>query len=192
MGEEVRFRRRVPAGDDRERRVCDRCGFVDYENPKIVVGSVVEHEGRILMCRRAIEPRKGWWTIPAGYLELGETPEEGAAREAWEEARAKIAIDDLLAVYTVRHISQVQMLFRARLLDPHVEAGPESEEVALVAWDALPWDELAFPSVSTALRLWDEDRRSGRHRVHTGSVIWSGEGSRFDLARYRLEDHVAH
>ena len=158
MGEEVRFRRRVPAGDDRERRVCDRCGFVDYENPKIVVGSVVEHEGRILMCRRAIEPRKGWWTIPAGYLELGETPEEGAAREAWEEARAKIAIDDLLAVYTVRHISQVQMLFRARLLDPHVEAGPESEEVALVAWDALPWDELAFPTVRWVLEHFDARR----------------------------------
>ena len=110
------------------------------------------------MCRRAIEPRKGWWTIPAGYLELGETPEEGAAREAWEEARAKIAIDDLLAVYTVRHISQVQMLFRARLLDPHVEAGPESEEVALVAWDALPWDELAFPTVRWVLEHFDARR----------------------------------
>ncbi len=131
--------------------MCTRCGFIHYENPKIIVGSVATWEGKILLCRRAIEPRRGFWTLPAGYMELNETPEEGALREAWEEARAKLAIGDLLAVYTIRHISQVQLFYRAELLSPEVEAGPESLEVGLFAPDAIPNDELAFPSVSWAL-----------------------------------------
>jgi len=143
--------RRVPAGDDRPRLVCPECGFIAYENPKVVVGSVVGHGGQVLLCRRAIPPRRGFWTLPAGFLELGETPEEGAHREAWEEARARLRLDGLLAVYTVRHISQVQMFFRARLLDPEVAAGPESEEVGLFDWGAIPWDDLAFPTVHWAL-----------------------------------------
>jgi len=101
------FRRVVPEGDNRERQVCDSCGFIAYENPKIVVGSVVRHEGRVLLCRRAIEPRSGFWTLPAGYLELHETPEEGAMREAVEEAEARIALRGLLAVYAIPRLSQV-------------------------------------------------------------------------------------
>lgn len=141
----------VPPGEDRPRLVCPDCGFVAYENPKIVVGSVVTWEERILLCRRAIPPRSGFWTIPAGYLELNETSTEGAVREAWEEARARIAIDALLAVYNIPRISQVQLIYRARLLSPEVAAGEETLEVDLFAWPELPWEELAFPSVAWAL-----------------------------------------
>jgi ADP-ribose pyrophosphatase YjhB (NUDIX family) len=144
--------RQRPEGDDRERFVCVRCTTIHYQNPKVVVGAVCTWGDRLLLCRRAIEPRRGFWTIPAGYLELGETTEEGAAREAWEEARARIAIEGLLAVYSVPRIGQVQTLYRARLLSPDVEPGPESAEVALVPWDAIPWDELAFTTVHWILR----------------------------------------
>jgi len=142
----------VPAGDDRERHVCAACDTIHYHNPKIVVGSVCTWEGRLLICKRAIEPRLGYWTIPAGYMELGETAEAGAIREAWEEARAKITIDGLLAVYSVPRIGQVQLLYRARLLDPEVAAGPESLEVKLIEWDEIPWEDLAFPTVHWVLR----------------------------------------
>ncbi len=146
------FDRRVPEGDEREREVCRRCGFVAYQNPKVVVGAVVSLEGRILLCRRAIEPRAGFWTLPAGFLEEQELPEEGAAREAWEEARARIEVRDLLAVYALRHLSQIQLIYRATLRDEAIGAGPESEEVRLFRWHDIPWDELAFPSVRWALR----------------------------------------
>ena len=142
----------VPEGDDRERLVCPDCGFVQYDNPKIVVGSVVWSGDRILMCRRAIMPRRGFWTLPAGYLELNEAPIDGARREAWEEARARIDIDALLAVYDVPRISQVQLIWRATLASPDISAGPESLEVGLFAWDEIPWDEIAFPTVRWALR----------------------------------------
>ena len=132
--------------------MCDHCGFVDYENPRIVVGSVATWEGRVLMCRRSIEPRSGYWTLPAGYLERHESPEAGALREAWEEARARLQIDQLLATYAITRISQVQLIYRARLVDPNVAAGPESREVRLFSWDGLPRsEEIAFPSVRWAL-----------------------------------------
>lgn len=148
------FARRIPAGDDRERNVCTRCGFVAYENPKIVTGSVATDEtGRVLLCKRAIEPRKGFWTLPAGYMELGETVEQAARREAWEEARAELELDQVLAIYSVPRISQVQVMYRARLLNPGtIGAGPESEEVELVTWGDIPWTDLAFPTVYWALR----------------------------------------
>ena len=151
-----------PDGDERDRFVCSVCTTVHYVNPKIVVGSVCHHEGRVLLCRRAIEPRLGYWTIPAGWMEVGETAEEGAIREAWEEARAKIRVEGLLAVYSITRIDQVQILFRASLLTPEVAAGPESQEVKLVDWSEIPWDDLAFPTVGWILRramdLRDQDR----------------------------------
>ncbi|MFC7332770.1 NUDIX hydrolase [Rhodocista pekingensis] len=144
--------RTIPEGEDRERLVCPDCGYIAYENPKIVVGSVTTWEdGRILLCRRAIEPRRGFWTLPAGYMELGEASAAGAAREAWEEARARIEIDCLLAVYDIPRISQVQLIYRARLLSPEIGPGPESVEVGLFAWDDIPWGQLAFPSVVWSL-----------------------------------------
>lgn len=146
------FHTRTPEGDERARSVCNHCGFVDYRNPKIVVGAVVRHEGRILLCRRAIEPRSGFWTIPAGYLELNETPEDGACREVREEAGATLVIERLLAVYAVPRISQVQLIYRAKLAEPAIAAGVESLEVRLFDWNEIPWADLAFPSVHWALR----------------------------------------
>ncbi len=148
---DYRFMPRVPEGDNRERHVCGECGWIHYVNPKIVVGAVVTHEDRYLLCRRAIEPRAGYWTIPAGYLEEGESAEAGARREADEEACADIAIDSLLAVYSIPRISQVQLIYRAKIERPEFAAGPESEEVALYAWDEIPWDDVAFPSVHWSL-----------------------------------------
>jgi ADP-ribose pyrophosphatase YjhB (NUDIX family) len=145
------FNRAIPDGDDRERLVCGECGFVLYDNPKIVVGSVTRWGDKILMCRRAIDPRRGFWTLPAGYLELNESTRAGAEREAWEEARAKIAIESLLAIYDIPRISQVQLIYRARLVDETLSAGPESLEVGLFGWDEIPWDDVAFPSVRWAL-----------------------------------------
>lgn len=150
-GVSIAFSHRVPEGDSLPRAVCDTCGFINYVNPKIVVGSVVTHGEKFLMCRRAIEPRRGYWTLPAGFMEEKETSEEGAAREAMEEANAHIRVRDLLAVYNIPRISQVQLMYRAELLSPDVSAGAESLEVAFFTWDELPWDELAFPSVYWAL-----------------------------------------
>ena len=152
------FERKVPDGDDRPRLVCSACGFIDYENPKVVVGSVVSWQDRILLCRRAINPRKGFWTLPAGFLELHESAAAGACREAWEEARAKIEIDQLLAVYSIPRISQIQLIFRARLTTPEVMPGPETLELDLFQWRDIPWDDLAFPSVHWALGHFDEVR----------------------------------
>jgi ADP-ribose pyrophosphatase YjhB (NUDIX family) len=153
------FVRHIPEGDNRERMVCADCGYVAYENPKVVVGSVVVADGRVLMCRRAIEPRKGFWTLPAGFMELGETLEEGAAREVLEEAEATITIEGILGVFSIARIGQVQVIFRARFKDtgtPVFGAGPESLDVRLFAPDEIPWDEIAFPSVRWALNAWQE------------------------------------
>lgn len=150
------FVRSIPEGDDHARLTCPDCGYVAYENPKIVVGSVVSVEGRILLCRRAIEPRKGFWTLPAGYMEMAETVEEGARREAWEEARARIDLEGILAVYSIARLGQVQVIFRAGLAEPGFAAGPESLEVRLFDWADIPWEEIAFPSVHWSLHRWRE------------------------------------
>lgn len=155
------FSHKVPPGDDRVRHVCNNCGFINYDNPKVVVGAVVRADDRILLCRRAIEPRDGLWTLPAGFLEQHETAEQGARREAWEEARAVLDVERLLAVYSIPRISQIQLIFRARLAKPDFAAGPESREVALFGWDDIPWNEIAFPSVHWALHqarsVWDRN-----------------------------------
>lgn len=141
----------VPPGDDHERLACPDCGYIAYENPKIVVGSVVRHRATYLLCRRAIEPRRGFWTLPAGYLELNETTEAGALREAWEEARARIRVEGLLAIFNIPRLSQVQLIYSAVLLDEAIEPGPESEAVGLFSWEEIPWDDIAFPTVRWAL-----------------------------------------
>jgi ADP-ribose pyrophosphatase YjhB (NUDIX family) len=144
--------RGIPEGDNRERMICADCGYVLYDNPKIVVGSVPRWGERILLCRRSIEPRYGFWTLPAGYLELNESASAGAEREAWEEANARIEIEGLLAIYDIPRISQVQLIFRARLLDDAISPGPESLEVGLFGWADIPWSDLAFPSIRWALQ----------------------------------------
>lgn len=153
------FTKRDVDGDSLPRSVCDTCGFIDYQNPKVIVGSAVRHENKILMCKRAIEPRIGYWTLPAGFLELHETAEQGAMREAQEEACADIKIERLLAVYSVTHISQIQLIYKAHLVRPEIAPGPESQEVALFEWEEIPWDHIAFPSVVWTLNylreIWD-------------------------------------
>lgn len=156
----------VPEGDELPRMVCRDCGFIHYVNPKVVTGSVVTwrppgtalSEEKVLLCRRAIEPRDGYWTLPAGYLELNESTEDGAVREALEEACAKIEIDRLLAIYHITRISQIQTIYRASLLSADIAAGVESREVALFSWDDVPWDDIAFPTVHWALRHYLETR----------------------------------
>ncbi|MBC7800420.1 MAG: NUDIX hydrolase [Gemmatimonadaceae bacterium] len=150
-----RFTQRIPTDDTRSRAVCDQCGFVDYANPKVVVGAVVTEAGQVLLCRRAIEPRRGFWTIPAGYLELDETVEEGALRETYEEAEARIMLDGILAIYSISRIGQVQVIFRARFDGtPAFRPGVESLDTRMFAAADIPWDELAFPSVNWALQAW--------------------------------------
>ena len=141
-----------PAGDTLERHVCSACGEIHYRNPKAVVGAVCSWQDRVLLCRRAIEPRAGFWAVPAGYLEIGESTEQGAIRETLEEACARIEILGLLAIYNVVRIGQVQLFYRARLLSPEIAAGIETLELDLFDWAAIPWAELAFPSVDYVLR----------------------------------------
>jgi len=162
---------RLPPDDHRERHVCTACAAIHYYNPKLIVGAIPEWEdGRILLCRRAIEPRLGLWTLPAGFMENGETTLEGAARETLEEANARVEIGELYSLYNIPHISQVQMLFRARLIDLDFSPGMESLEVKLFAENEIPWDELAFRAVRYALENYFADRRAGEFRFHMGNL----------------------
>ncbi len=156
--------RQGPPGDNRERLVCNDCGFINYVNPKVVVGAVAVWEERILLCQRSIEPCAGSWTLPAGYLENGETTEAGALREAREEANATLELDRLLGVYNIPRISQVQVIYTARLTSPDVSAGHETQDVGLYAWDEIPWGLIEFPSVHWALNHW-------RDAVKTGDLL---------------------
>jgi ADP-ribose pyrophosphatase YjhB (NUDIX family) len=161
---------RVPEGDNVPRHVCTACETVHYQNPLVVVGCVPEHEGRILLCKRAIEPRLGYWTVPAGFMEIGETLEAGAAREAEEEALANVEIRDLMAVINVPHARQVHVMFRGTLLDGRYGVGHESLEVELVDPADIPWAEIAFPSVTYTLERYLADRADGIERMHLTTV----------------------
>ena len=161
---------RVPEGDDRERYVCGSCGHVHYQNPRIVAGCLPVHGDRVLLCRRAIEPRKGYWTVPAGFMENGETVEQAALRETLEEACARVELDGIYALFSLPHISQVYVFFRARLETPEFGVGDESLEVKLFAQQDIPWDELAFPTVNQTLQFYFEDRLKGVYPVHTGKI----------------------
>lgn len=153
----------IPEGDSRQRLVCPDCGYIQYDNPKIIVGAVCTWQDRYLMCRRAIPPREGYWTMPAGFMEMAETTADGAAREVWEEARARVEMGELLGIYEIPHISQVYMIYTARMTGPEHAPGEESLETALMTWDEIPWDHLAFPSVRHALS-WHRDG-GGPHRM---------------------------
>jgi ADP-ribose pyrophosphatase YjhB (NUDIX family) len=153
---------RIPPDDDRSRFVCDRCGTIHYQNPRVVVGTIPEDGGRILLCRRAIEPRLGLWTLPAGFLEMGEQLSDGAMRETWEETGCRVELLGLYSIMNLVHVGQVHLFYRARLLDIHLEPTRESLEVALFDPDQLPWNELAFTSVVRTLRRWIQDRPFGR------------------------------
>lgn len=163
----------IPPGEDRERAVCPECGYVDYVNPINVVGTVPvwgETGEQILLCRRAIEPRKGYWTLPAGFLEYGETLIEGAVRETMEEAGARIDLGELFTVIDVAYVGQVHLFYRARMLDLDLAPGPETAETQLFGVDEIPWDEIAFHTVRRTLEHYLADRAAGTFAVHTGSI----------------------
>jgi ADP-ribose pyrophosphatase YjhB (NUDIX family) len=166
----ARLELRVPAGDHLARYVCDQCGTIHYQNPRLVVGCVPEHDGRILLCRRAIEPRRGYWTVPAGFMENGETLQQGAARESREEALAEVEIGSLLTIVHVLHAHQVHVFFRARLSSPSYGVGAESLEVELIRPERIPWSDLAFASTEFTLRRYLEDRASGGEQLHFASL----------------------
>lgn len=157
----------IPAGDDRERDTCPRCDRVYYHNPVVVVGCVAEWEGRILMCRRAIEPRSGFWTLPAGFLELGESTADAGARETHEEALADVETGPLFSLLNIPGIGQIHMFYRARMATGTHAAGPESKETMLMREDEIPWRDLAFPTIHRTLECYFEDRRADRFQLHT-------------------------
>jgi ADP-ribose pyrophosphatase YjhB (NUDIX family) len=173
---------RVPEGDNMARHVCSQCGEIHYHNPKIVVGSIPRWGEQVLLCRRAIEPRYGLWTLPAGFLENDETTIEGAARETLEEASAQVRIAGLYALFNLPHINQVYVMFLADLIAPEFGPGPESLEVALYREQDIPWEQMAFPVVEQTLKLYFDDRRQGRFQVHTGDILRvPGAGRVFDV-----------
>ena len=162
---------RIPLGDSLPRYVCDDCGVIHYQNPKLVIGAIVEWEDKILLCKRAIEPRAGYWTLPAGFMENAETTVQAAVRETLEEANAKIEVGELLSLINVPHISQVHLVYRARLVNLEFGAGLETLEARLFEESSIPWDEIAFRSIAMALRLYYSDRKSGAYRFHAGDIL---------------------
>ena len=160
----------VPEGDSLPRYVCTQCNIIHYQNPKMVVGCIPEWEDKILLCRRAIEPRLGWWTLPAGFMENNETLAQAAARETLEEANARVEIGDLYTVYSLPHISQVYFLFRARLLDLDFKPGIESLDVKLMAEHEIPWEEMAFRVIHDPLKQYFKERREGKFGFHMGVI----------------------
>ncbi|HEU4401323.1 MAG TPA: NUDIX hydrolase [Candidatus Polarisedimenticolia bacterium] len=167
---------RVPPGDDRPRHVCDACHEIHYQNPKVVVGCIPEWGEQVLLCRRAIEPQYGLWTLPAGFMELGETASEAALRETAEEAHARVELLGLYTLFNLAEIGQVYLLLRARLLDLDFGAGSESLEVRLFREEEIPWGDLAFAAVRETLRLYFQDRRAGKYAVHMGDITLKTHG----------------
>ena len=161
----------TPPGDDRPRYLCNSCGAIHYQNPLMVVGCIPEVEDRILLCRRAIEPCADKWTLPAGYLENGETVAAGAVRETYEEACARVEIIAPYAIYNISHVSQIYLMFRARLLDNDFKPGSESKEVGLFSEEEIPWSEIAFTVITKTLRDYFRDRAQGKFPFHIGDVL---------------------
>jgi ADP-ribose pyrophosphatase YjhB (NUDIX family) len=174
-GEKVSFL--IPDGDNRYRYVCQDCQTIHYENPKIVTGCIAEHQDRILMCKRAIEPRHGLWTLPAGFMENDETNMQGAARETAEEANAKVENMSLFCVFSIKHINQVYTIYRARLVDGQASPGVESLETALLTEDEIPWREIAFQVIDETLKRYYMDRKLGQFGTHYGDIHKEDDGS---------------
>ena len=160
----------VPSGDQRARYVCPACHTVHYENPKIVCGVVAVFEDKVMLCRRGIEPRFGKWTLPAGFMENEETVEEGAQRELYEEAVSTVALGPLLTVISVPHISQVHMMYLGTMAEPKFAVTPESTEIKLFTEAEIPWGELAFRTVKTALEHFFECRRLGEFTLKRSRI----------------------
>jgi ADP-ribose pyrophosphatase YjhB (NUDIX family) len=173
----------VPAGDNRPRHVCPACDTVFYQNPKIVAGCIPEWEDTVLLCKRAIEPRHGYWTLPAGFMENAETTLEAAVRETLEEANARVEITDLYTVFNIPHTDQVYMMFRGKLTDLDFSPGEESLECGLYREHEIPWDELAFPTIVHTLKFYFEDRKRGEFPLRSGDIIREKNRAVFALRR---------
>ena len=179
----------VPEGDNRLRHVCTECAAIHYQNPKMVVGCVVEHEDKILLCKRAIEPRYGLWTLPAGFMENAETTMEAAARETYEEANARVEIIQLFTMFSLPHIDQVYMLYRARFKEPGFSAGTESLEVDLFDEAHIPWDEIAFPVITESLKRYFADKCAGQFQIHNGAMHKKTDEQSIAFDVTVLDDH---
>ena len=162
--------KKVPPGDNLPRFVCEVCQAIHYQNPKIVAGCIPEWRDQILLCRRAIEPKSGLWTFPAGFMEIGESTEQAAIRETWEEANARVELTGLSAVLSLPHIGQVYMVFRGRMLSSEFKAGEESLDVRLFSPQHIPWDDIAFPVVKEVLRRHVDNTAVGHHSVYVASL----------------------
>ena len=162
--------KQVPEGDDRERFVCLSCELIHYTNPRVIVGCLPIFEDKVLLCKRAIEPRKNYWTLPAGFMENGETTADGAARETWEEARGRVSNMELYRIFDVPYISQVYMFYRCDLERGEFGVGPESLETDLYTEAEIPWDEIAFPVVYETLREYFADRSGNRYPVRVSAI----------------------
>tara|TARA_B100002019_G_scaffold276807_1_gene276001 strand:- start:319 stop:885 length:567 start_codon:yes stop_codon:yes gene_type:complete len=160
----------IPEGDNKERAVCTVCGAIHYQNPKVVSGCILEWENKILLCKRATEPRSGFWTLPAGFLENNETVAEGALRETYEEANARSSEIKLFFMCDLRHISQIYMMYVGKLLDGKYAPGPESEEVELFSESDIPWGDIAFSVIEKTLRLYFEDKKKGHLSLHFDTI----------------------
>jgi ADP-ribose pyrophosphatase YjhB (NUDIX family) len=169
---------RIPQQDDRERHVCDHCGVIHYQNPRIIVCSIPAWQNKVLLCKRAIEPRHGLWTLPGGFMENGESTQEAAVRETLEEACAIIEVHDLYSLYNVAHIDQVHLFFRASLLAPEFAPGAESLEVALFSEDEVPWQDLAFPAVASTLKHYFRDLSGGTFTLRLADVVIDTDNGR--------------
>jgi ADP-ribose pyrophosphatase YjhB (NUDIX family) len=161
---------RIPQGDDRERFVCTHCELIHYSNPKVIVGCVPHFQGRVLLCKRAIEPRLGYWTLPAGFMENGETSPQGAARETWEEAEARVSNLELYRIFDVPYISQVYMFYRCEVDKGEFGVGPESLECGLYTEAEIPWDQIAFPVVYETLKAFFLDNAAGQYPVRVSAI----------------------
>ena len=162
----AKVEKKIPAGDTHERSVCIQCGAIHYTNPKIVAGTLATWGTQVLLCQRAIEPRKGFWTLPAGFLENGETILEGAIRETREEAEAEVIDPHLYTIFSLPHISQIYIFFRSNLAERKFSGGTESLDVALFSESEIPWENLAFPVVTQTLKHFFRDRITGDFPVH--------------------------
>jgi len=161
----------IPEGDNRPRHICDGCELIHYQNPKMVVGCIVEHEDKVLLCKRAIEPRYGLWTLPAGFMENDETTMQAAARETFEEASADVNVTQLFTMFSLPHIDQVYMLYRAEFKELAFAAGTESLEVGLFSESEIPWNEIAFPVITESLKRFFADKKLGKFKIHNGAMF---------------------
>lgn len=160
----------IPEGDSRLRAVCSACKTIHYVNPKMVLGTIPAWGDQVLLCRRAIEPRYGLWTLPAGFMEIEESTANGAMRETMEEAGARIELGSLFSVFDIPHVNQVHLFYLAQLKDLEFAAGPESLEVKLFTEDEIPWNRIAFRTITATLKFYFHDRRQGVMSIHTGDI----------------------